>query len=63
MKYIIFIVSVLLLYQDLSGQDSPLLDEIKSHNDGIGLWWAGHNGWVIKSGDLVISTDILLDYT
>ncbi len=39
-----------------------LIDQIKEHSDGIGLWWAGHNGWIIKSGDLVISTDILLEY-
>lgn len=41
---------------------SAMYQEILDHEDGIGLWWAGHNGWIIKSGDLVISTDILLDY-
>ncbi len=43
-------------------QGSRLIDEINSHSTGIGLWWVGHNGWLIKSGDLVIATDILLDY-
>ncbi len=43
-------------------QPSSLYQEIKNHQDGLGLWWAGHNGWIIKSGELVISTDILLDY-
>ncbi len=38
------------------------MDDIKAHTDGIGVWWAGHNAWLIKSGDLLISTDILLDY-
>ena len=39
-----------------------LYESIKSHDQGIGLWWAGHNGWIIKSDNLVITTDILLDY-
>ncbi len=47
---------------NITAQDIKLIDDIKNHTDGIGLWWAGHNGWLIKSGDLVISTDILLDY-
>ena len=46
----------------LTGQERSLMDDIKAHTDGIGLWWAGHNAWLIKSGDLLISTDILLDY-
>lgn len=41
---------------------SPMLKSIQGHTQGIGLWWAGHNGWLIKSGDLLIATDILLDY-
>ncbi len=47
---------------DVVGQETRLIDEIKAHKDGIGLWWVGHNGWLIKSGELLISTDILLDY-
>ena len=43
-------------------QSTELLNEITEHQQGLGLWWIGHNGWIIKSGDLVISTDILLDY-
>ena len=43
-------------------EQSTLKKEIDQHQEGVGLWWAGHNGWIIKSNDLVISTDILLDY-
>ncbi len=39
-----------------------LMEDIKAHHDGTALWWNGHNGWIIKSGDLVISTDILPEY-
>jgi hypothetical protein len=42
-------------------QDSNVLkQEIEQHKEGVGLWWSGHNGWIIKSEGLVISTDILL---
>lgn len=46
----------------LTCQNVKLIDQIKGHQQGIGLWWVGHNGWIIKSGELVMSTDILLDY-
>jgi L-ascorbate metabolism protein UlaG (beta-lactamase superfamily) len=60
MKYL---VTMLLSFLLLSvNAQSSLIEQIKTHTDGIGLWWAGHNIWIIKSGDLVISTDILLDY-
>ncbi len=39
-----------------------MYQEILNHKKGMALWWAGHNGWIIKSGDLLVSTDILLDY-
>ncbi len=47
----------------LNGQiQSPLRKSIDDHKKGVGLWWAGHNGWIIKSDGLVLSTDILLNY-
>jgi len=46
----------------LYSQASELILDIKKHNEGMALWWSGHNGWLIKSGDLLVSTDILLDY-
>ena len=51
-----------LLALNARAQEVTLIDQIKAHSDGIGLWWAGHNGWLIKSEGLLISTDILLDY-
>lgn len=60
MKY--FLIIPLLTALMLNAQTDQLVDEIQSHKTGLGLWWTGHNGWIMKSGDLVISTDILLDY-
>jgi L-ascorbate metabolism protein UlaG (beta-lactamase superfamily) len=57
-----YLFFLFLVYTGSCFSQSALLQEIKAHSDGIGLWWAGHNGWIIKTGDLVISTDILLDY-
>jgi len=57
----IALFSFLLLGQ-IGISQSSLYNEIKAHDNGLGLWWSGHNGWIIKSDDLVISTDILLDY-
>jgi L-ascorbate metabolism protein UlaG (beta-lactamase superfamily) len=49
-----------------SGQEWPreqiaaprIHDEVKSHNSGIAVWWTGHNGWLIKSDNFLIGTDL-----
>ena len=45
--------------------DSPksqsVLDEIRQHDDGLAIWWTGHNGWLIKSDDLLLGIDLVLD--
>lgn len=61
MRLLSISIFLLSIYQFGHGQ-SQMYQEIKDHHEGIGLWWAGHNGWIIKSGDLIISTDILLEY-
>jgi L-ascorbate 6-phosphate lactonase len=35
-----------------------VLEEIRAHHKGIALWWVGNAGWLIKSGDLLIGTDL-----
>lgn len=62
MKFRFILLSFLLFYSKAYGQEATLFEQIENHTEGIGLWWAGHNGWLIKSDGLVISTDILLDY-
>ena len=45
-----------------AGQQSKrMIDDIKGHDGGMALWWAGHNSWIIRSGDLVVATDLYLD--
>jgi L-ascorbate metabolism protein UlaG (beta-lactamase superfamily) len=38
-----------------------MIDDIRSHGDGIGVWWAGHNSWIIRYADLVVATDLYLE--
>ena len=58
-----FLLFLSLLTSTLKAQEQmDLFAQIIEHDEGIGLWWAGHNGWIIKSNGLVISTDILLNY-
>jgi len=42
------------------GQDRRLIEEIKNHSGNAAVWWLGHNSWLIKSGDVVVATDLLL---
>ncbi len=44
-----------------SRTDSRLIDEIRAHNKGLAVWWVGHNGWLIKSDDMLIGTDLPLE--
>jgi L-ascorbate 6-phosphate lactonase len=43
------------------GQDNRMIDQIRSQKGGTSVWWAGQDSWVIKSGDLVIATDLFLE--
>ncbi len=38
-----------------------LLEEIQAHKEGIAVWWVGHNGWLIKSDNILIGTDLPLE--
>ena len=38
-----------------------MIDEIRSFKSGTSVWWAGNDSWIIKSGNLVIATDLFLE--
>lgn len=44
-----------------SAAGGSLLKEIRAHRSGIAVWWLGHNGWLIKSGETLIGTDLVLE--
>jgi L-ascorbate 6-phosphate lactonase len=55
----LFFIIILVPFK-LYSQEKTLIEEIRVHDTGTAVWWAGHNSWIIKSGDLVISTDLYL---
>lgn len=61
MKYRFIFAFPLFFAVSLFSQNPRVIDEIKAHSDGVRLWWAGHNSWLIKSGDLLIGTDLILE--
>lgn len=62
MKGICLVSLLILASASLGAQNtSRMIDDIKVHTSGIGVWWAGHNSWIIKSDDLVVTTDLYLE--
>lgn len=44
----------------LSAQENRLIDRIAEASDSTRLWWLGHNCWLIRSGDLLVGFDLVL---
>ena len=61
MKKIIIFFAAITFSVPVFSQQNRLIDEIKGHTSGTAVWWAGHNSWLIKSGDVLISTDLYLE--
>lgn len=61
MKKLTFLFLVIFICQQPGlAQTGKIIEEIKTHDQGTKLWWAGHNSWIIKSNDLVVATDLFL---
>ena len=60
MRYTIVCLLLVAIVETFA-QDGKLSKEINNHSKGISVWWAGHNSWLIKSGNLLISTDLWLE--
>jgi L-ascorbate metabolism protein UlaG (beta-lactamase superfamily) len=43
-----------------SGQ-AGMIEQIRNHSGGTAVWWAGQDSWIIRSGDLVIASDLFLE--
>jgi L-ascorbate metabolism protein UlaG (beta-lactamase superfamily) len=50
-----------LLLVTTSNATNLILNQIHAHHKEIAVWWAGNSGWLIKSDDLLIGTDLTLD--
>ena len=61
MKNIFCLLLGITLISSVSGQNIRMIDQIKSQTTGTSVWWAGQDSWIIKSGNLVIATDLFLE--
>ena len=42
-----------------NAQSAPaILEQIRSHHQGIAIWWVGNAGWLIKVDNVLIGTDL-----
>ncbi len=57
---LLFAVAVL-SFVNASQAGNLVLNQIRSHHKGIAVWWMGNAGWLIKSDDVLIGTDLTLD--
>jgi len=61
MKGVIFLLIVIVINCNGFGQNKQMIDQIRDQKSGTSVWWAGQDSWIIKSGDLVIATDLFLE--
>lgn len=63
MKYSnILLFAIIVAHSSCHGQNAKrMIDDIRNHNSGTALWWAGHDSWIVKSGELVVATDLFLE--
>jgi L-ascorbate 6-phosphate lactonase len=59
-NYLILFLTICLNLPGFS-QNKRMIDEIRDHNTGTAVWWAGNDSWIIKSGNLTIATDLYLE--
>jgi L-ascorbate 6-phosphate lactonase len=61
MKKLLSVLILIYVVLACHAQNSRMIDEIRNHRTGTAVWWAGQDSWIIKSGDLVIATDLFLE--
>jgi L-ascorbate 6-phosphate lactonase len=61
MKKVLFLLLVISINCNGFSQESKMIDQIRSQESGTSVWWAGQDSWIIRSGDLIIATDLFLE--
>jgi L-ascorbate 6-phosphate lactonase len=61
MKQITLLFIIICFNNAAFSQNERMIDQIRNHKNGTAVWWAGQDSWIIKSGDLVIATDLFLE--
>ncbi len=50
-----------LLLANAAKPENLVVQQIRSPHKNIAIWWTGNDGWLIKSGNLLVGTDLTLD--
>jgi L-ascorbate 6-phosphate lactonase len=65
LKYLLHFLGLVWLSQAVFGQafqdrhlGIQILEQVKAHKKGLAVWWVGNAGWLIKSDDVLIGTDL-----
>jgi L-ascorbate 6-phosphate lactonase len=58
---LLLLAAAVVLTAHASDSANSVLSQIQSHHNGIAVWWTGNAGWLIKSDDLLMGTDLTLD--
>jgi L-ascorbate 6-phosphate lactonase len=61
MKKVFLLFLVISVNLNGFSQGSRMIDQIRNQKSGTSVWWVGQDSWIIKSGDLVIATDLFLE--
>ena len=61
MKKVFLLLLAISIYNNGFSQGIRMIDQIRSQKSGTSVWWSGQDSWIIKSGDLVIATDLFLE--
>ena len=61
MKRVFSLLFVIIIHSTGFSQSSKMIEQIMDQKSGTSVWWAGQDSWIIKSGDLVIATDLFLE--
>jgi L-ascorbate metabolism protein UlaG (beta-lactamase superfamily) len=61
MKRVFFLLLIINITLNVFSQNIRMIDQIRSQKDGTFVWWAGQDSWIIKSGGIVIATDLFLE--
>src|SRR3954465_12100043 len=53
--------AIAFLMATANNSDNLVLNQIRSHHKGVAIWWTGNAGWLIKSDNVLVGTDLTLD--
>ncbi|QHT66405.1 MBL fold metallo-hydrolase [Rhodocytophaga rosea] len=61
MKILTTLIFMLSLCTPGFSQKDRMIEQIRKHTEGMAVWWAGHNSWIMKSEGIVVATDLYLE--